>query len=160
MLISTGGLGSSLSQVFHFNSPTYEATLSLTLPIKNHAAEANLGDALVSQRRDQYQERQTKQNITLESANAVHMLEVSKLSVEAAKVALDLAQKTLHAEERKYELGSETIFFVLEAQTELSSAEQSLVQAQVNYQLAVAAVDHATGDLLGHHHVQIVDRPN
>ena len=160
MLISTGGLGTSLSQVFHFNSPTYAATLSLTLPIKNHSAEANLGDALVSQRRDQYQERQTKQNITLEAANAVHMLEVSKLSVEAAKVALDLAEKTLHAEERKYELGSETIFFVLEAQTELSSAEQSLVQAQVNYQLAVAAVDHATGDLLDHHHVQILDRPN
>jgi outer membrane protein len=160
VLISPGGLGESLSQVFHFNAPTYQATLSLTLPIKNHAAEANLGDALVSQRHDQYQERQTKQSITLEASNAVHMLEVSKLSVEAAKVALDLAEKTLKAEERKYELGSETIFFVLEAQTELSTAEQSLVQAQVNYQLAVAAVDHATGDLLDHHHIQIVDRPN
>lgn len=158
VLIATGGLGTSLNQLFHFNSPTYAATLSLTLPIKNHAAEANLGDALVSQRRDQYQERQTKQNVTLEAANAVHMLEVSKLTVEAAKVALDLAQKTLKAEERKYELGSETIFFVLEAQTELSTAEQSLVQAQVNYQLAVAAVDHATGDLLDHHHVQFTDR--
>lgn len=157
MLIATGGLGSSLSQLFQFNSPTYAATLSLSLPIKNHAAEANLGDALVSQRRDRYQERQTKQNITLEATNAVHLLEVSKLSVEAAKVALDLTEKTLHAEERKYELGSETIFFVLEAQTELSAAELSLVQAQVSYQLAVAAVDHATGDLLDHHHVQIVN---
>jgi outer membrane protein len=158
VLIATGGLGTSLNQVFHFNSPTYTATLSLTLPIKNHAAEANLGDALVSQRRDQYQERETKQNVTLEATNAVHLLEVSKLTVEAAKVALDLAQKTLKAEERKYELGSETIFFVLEAQTELSTAEQSLVQAQVNYQLAVAAVDHATGDLLEHHHVQFSER--
>jgi outer membrane protein len=158
VLLATGGLGTSLNQVFHFNSPTYTATLSLTLPIKNHAAEANLGDALVSQRRDQYQERETKQNVTLEATNAVHLLEVSKLTVEAAKVALDLAQKTLKAEERKYELGSETIFFVLEAQTELSTAEQSLVQAQVNYQLAVAAVDHATGDLLEHHHVQFSER--
>ena len=158
VLIANGGLGTSLNQLFHFNSPTYAATLSLTLPIKNHGAEANLGDALVSQRRDQYQERQTKQNVTLEATNAVHLLEVSKLTVEAAKVALDLAQKTLKAEERKYELGSETIFFVLEAQTELSAAEQSLVQAQVNYQLAVAAVDHATGDLLEHHHVQFSDR--
>ena len=159
-LIATSGLGSSLSQVFQFNSPTYGATLSLSLPIKNHAAEANLGDALVSRKRDQYQERQTRQNVTLETANAVHMLEVSKLSIEAAKVALDLAQKNLHAEERKYELGADTIFFVLEAQTELAQAEQSLVQAQINYQLAVAAVDHATGDLLDHHHVQIADHVN
>ncbi|HYL65326.1 MAG TPA: TolC family protein [Candidatus Methylomirabilis sp.] len=159
-LIAAGGLGTSLDQLFHFNSPTYGASLNLTLPIKNHAAEASLGDALVSRKRDQYQERQTKQNITLETTNAVHMLEVSKLSIEAAKVALDLAEKNLHAEERKYELGVDTIFFVLEAQTELAQAEQSLVQAQINYQLSVAAVDHATGDLLDHHHVQITDHVN
>lgn len=156
-LISSGGLGDSLSQLFHFSSPTYGATLSLRLPITNHAAEASLGDALVSRKRDQYQERQTKQSVELEATNAVHMLEVSKLSMEAAKVALDLAEKNLHAEERKYELGADTIFFVLEAQTELAQAEQSLVQAQINYELAVAAVDHSTGDLLDHHHVQIAD---
>jgi outer membrane protein len=149
--------GSSLSQLFHFTYPTYGATLSLTLPIRNHLAEANLGDALASQQHDQYLERQTRQNITLEVTNAVHLLEQSKLSVEAAKIALDLAEKNLHADERKYELGAQTIFFVLEAQTELAQAEQNLVQAQIGYQLAVAAVDHATGDLLEHHHVQIQD---
>lgn len=157
VLLSSGGLGDSLSQVFHFNSPTYGASLSLRLPIKNHAAEASLADALVTRKRDQYQQRQTKQGIELEATNAVHMLEVSKLSMEAAKVALDLAEKNLQAEQRKYELGADTIFFVLEAQTELAQAEQSLVQAQINYQLAVAAVDHSTGDLLTHHHVQISD---
>ncbi len=155
--ISTGGLTDSLNQTFHFTFPTYGFSLSLNLPIKNHAAEASLGDALVSRRRTQYQERQTRQGITLEVTNAVHMLEQAKLSVEAAKVALDLAQKNLHAEERKYELGAQTVFFVLEAQTELAQAELSLVQAQIGYQLAVAAVDHATGDLLTHHHVQIVE---
>lgn len=156
-LISTGGLADSLNQLFRFSAPTYGVTLSLSLPIKNRSAEANLGDALVSRRRDQYQERQTRQNINLEATNAVHLLEVSKLNIEASKSALDLAEKSLHAEERKYELGSETIFFVLEAQTELAQAEQNLVQANVNYQLAVAAVDHATGDLLEHHHVEIAD---
>lgn len=159
-LISSGGLGDSLSQLFHFSSPTYGATLSLRLPITNHAAEASLGDALVSRQRDQYQERQTKQSVELEATNAVHMLEVSKLSMEAAKVALDLAEKNLQAEQRKYELGADTIFFVLEAQTELAQAEQSLVQAQINYQLAVAAVDHSTGNLLDHYHVQIADHVN
>jgi outer membrane protein len=159
-IIATGGLGTSLNQLFQFSAPTYGATISLTLPIKNHGAEANLADALVSRKRDQYQQRQTTQSVTLEATNAVHMLEVSKLSIEAAKVALDLAEKNLHAEERKYELGADTIFFVLEAQTELAQAEQSLVQAQINYQLAVAAVDHSTGDLLDHHHVQILERAN
>ena len=149
------GLNNSLSQVFHFTYPAYGASLSLNLPIKNHNAEANLADAAVSRRRDQYQQRRTTQNITLEVTNAVHALEQAKLSMEASKVALDLAEKTLRADERKYELGAETVFFVLDAQTQLAQAELNLVQAHVNFQLAVAQLDHATGDLMEHHHVEI-----
>ena len=78
--------------------------------------------------------------------------------IEAAgKEALDLAKKNTAAEQRKYELGSGTIFLVLEAQTEEATAEQTLLQAQVGYQLAVAAVDHATGELLEPYHVQIAE---
>ncbi len=151
------GLTGSLGQSFHFTYPTYGASLSLTLPVRRHSAQANLADALISRSRDQYQERRTNQSITLEVTNAVHSLEQAKLSMEAAKVAADLARDTLHADERKYELGAETVFFVLDAQNQLAQAELSLIQSQVNFQLAVAQVDHATGDLLDHHHVQIVE---
>src|SRR5262249_52278345 len=60
------GFADSLGQAFHFTYPTYGASLTLNLPIRRHAAEANLADALVSHRQDQYQERKTNQNITLE----------------------------------------------------------------------------------------------
>src|SRR6266576_2793159 len=156
-LITITGLGDSLSQTLHFTYPAYGAALSLSLPVKKHSAEANLADADASRRRDQYQERRTNQNITLEVTNAVHALEQAKLSMEASKVALDLAQKSLRADERKYELGAETVFFVLDSQIVLAQAELNLIQAQVNFQVAVAQVDHATGDLLDHHHVQILD---
>jgi len=149
------GLNNSLSQVFHFTYPAYGASLSLTLPIRNHSGQANLADALVSRTRDQYQERQTNQSITLEVTQAVHSLEEAKLTMEAAKVAVDLARDTLKADERKYELGAEAVFFVLDAQTQLAQAELNLIQAQISYQLAVAQLDHATGDLLEHHQVQI-----
>jgi len=46
---------------------------------------------------------------------------------------------------------------VLEAQTEEATAEQTLLQAQVGYQLAVAGLDHATGELLEPYHVQIAE---
>src|SRR6266403_238352 len=157
-LITITGLGDSLGQTFHFPYPAYGAALSLSLPVKNHSAEANLADADASRRRDQYQERRTNQSITLEVTNAVHALEQAKLSIEASKVALDLAQKSLRADERKYELGAETVFFVLDSQIVLAQAELNLIQAQINLQVAVAQVDHATGDLLDHHHVQILER--
>ena len=156
-LSSSTGFGDSFSQTFHFTYPAYGASLSLNLPIRRHSAQANLADALVGRSRDQYQERRINQSITLEVTNAVHALEQAKLSMEAAKVATDLARDTLHADERKYELGAEPVFFVLDAQTQLAQAELNLIQSQVNYQLAVAQLDHATGDLVDHHHVQIIE---
>jgi outer membrane protein TolC len=154
-LLSRGGLGDSLGQLFGLKYPTYGASLTLNLPIKNHGGEADLADAVVSQRTDQYSQARTTQTITLEVTNAVHLLEQAKLTLQAGKISKDLAQKNLHAEERKYQLGDTTIFFVLDAQTQLANAEFSLAQAQTSYQTAVASLDHATGKLLDNHQVQI-----
>jgi HAE1 family hydrophobic/amphiphilic exporter-1 len=148
---------SSLSQLFGFGYPTYTAQLSLNFPLRNRAAQAELGSALVSRRSDLYSQRRLQEQITLDVSNAVHQLEQAKLTIVAGKEALDLAKKNMSAEQRKYELGSGTIFLVLEAQMEVATAEQSLLQAEVGYQLALATVDHATGELLEPYHVQIAN---
>lgn len=152
-----GGLGDSLNQLFGFGFPSYGFSLTLNLPVKNRAAQADVGTALISRRRDLYTDRQLREQITLEVANAVHQLEQAKLGLAASKESEDLAQKNLAAEQHKHELGSQTIFFVLEAQTELAQAEAGLLQAQVGYRLAVTAVEHATGKLLETYHVQIAE---
>jgi len=150
-LVSNGGFGDSLSQLGGFNFPTYGINLQMRFPIRNSAAAADLGTALVSKRRSLYQMRSLEQSISTEVKNAVHDLELAELVITAAQTSRDLAAKNLAAEERKYQLGAETIFFVLDAQNQLSQAEQSLVQAQVFYQKALAEVDHARGSLLAKH---------
>src|SRR5580693_5585201 len=87
--VANTGIGTSLSQSFRFAFPAYGATLSLSLPIRNHGAEANLADAVVSRGHDQYQQRETNQSILLDVTSAVHALEAAKLGMEAAKVAVD-----------------------------------------------------------------------
>ncbi|HEV2400944.1 MAG TPA: TolC family protein [Candidatus Sulfotelmatobacter sp.] len=146
-----------IHQVFAFSYPTYEAQLTLNLPLKNRAAKAEMGSALVSKHNDLYSQRLMQEQVTLDVSNSVHLLEESKLSIAASKEALDLAQKTMAAEQRKYELGSSTVYLVLEAQTELASAQQTLLQAEVGYQLAIAALDHSTGEMLEPYHVQIAE---
>jgi outer membrane protein len=146
-----------INQMFRFGYPAYTAQLTLNLPVKNRTAQAEMGSALVSRRSDLYSERLVREQVTLDVRNAVHQLEQAKLSIAASKEALDLAQKTMAAEQRKYQLGSGTIFFVLEAQTELATAQQTLLQSEVGYQMAIAAVDHATGELLEPYHVQIAE---
>jgi len=156
-IVSTGGLGTSFNQLFGFSYPGYGATLTLNLPIRNRAAQADLGSALVARHRDLYSQQQVREQITFDVNNSVHQLEEAKLTLEAGKTALDLAEKTLSADQRKYELGSETIFFLLDSQTRVANARASLLQAQIDYQNAVSAVDYATGSLLDAYQVQIAE---
>jgi outer membrane protein len=157
VVISRGGLLDSFGQLSTLDYPTYGFTVQLNLPLRNRRAEADLGSSLAQQRRTVYQERQLEQAITLEVKNAVNQLDQAKLSIDAAKLTRDLAQKNLQAEQRKYELGVDTIFFVLDAQTQLAIAEQNLIQSQIAYQRALAAVDHARGSLLSRYSVRVTN---
>lgn len=154
-LTSPGGFGSSFSQLFGFGFPEYGGTLTLNLPVKNRGGQARLGNALVSKTRDLYSSRQVQELITRQVRDAVNQLNETKLTLAAAENSFDLAKKTLVAEQRKYELGAETNFYVLDAQERLAQAELALLQAQISYQLAVAAVHHASADLISPYHLQI-----
>ena len=155
VVVDPGGLSDALGQLGRFDFPSYGFTVSLRLPIRNRNAEAEMGNALVAKRRSLYQMRQREQAVLLEVRNAVHELEKAKLSVAASRIARDLSQKNLEAETRKYELGVTTIFFVLDAQTQLANAEVALVQAEISYQRALTGLHRATGDILEAHSVQI-----
>jgi outer membrane protein TolC len=154
-LIAKGGFGSSFNQLSGFGFPGYGATLTLNLPIRNRAAQANLGSALVARHSDQFAAQQTREQIVLQVNDAVRLLEESKLTLEAGKTSYDLAQKSLAAEQRKFELGTETNYFVLDAQTKMAQADLDLLQTQINYQIARVAVEHATGSLLKPYHIEI-----
>jgi outer membrane protein len=145
-----------MSQLFGFGYPGYGGTLSLTLPVRNRGGQATLGSALVSRTHDLYASGQIREQITREVHDAVHQLDEARQALTAGRDSFDLAKKTLASEQRKYELGAETNFFVLDAQTRLAQAELILLQTQVNYRIALAAVGHSTGDLLSPYHIQIV----
>jgi len=156
-LIAPGGFGSSFGQLFGFDYPGYGATLTLQLPLRNHPAEASLGNALVAQSHDRYSSRYVREQITRDVADAIEQLTQAKLALEAAKSSYGLAQKSLEADQQKYELGAETIFFVLDSQSRLAQAESALLQTEVSYQLALASLGYATGDNLTPWNVQIRD---
>jgi outer membrane protein len=143
-----GGLGDALSQMFGFGYPMYSVGLTLRLPIKNHAASADMADALVSKKRDALNVRTTQQQVRLDVVTAVSQVESSKDAMKLAVVARDYSQKYLESEQKKYELGNSTIFFVLQAQQALVSAESSVVQNAVSYRRNLMNLLLRTGDLL------------
>jgi len=154
-LPTSGGLSTSLNQIFNFGFPGYIAGLTLNLPIKNRAAQAELGTALVTRHSDLYSAQLTREQIMQQVSNAVYQLEQAKLSIAAGKTALELAQKTLGAEQRKAQLGAAEVFYQLDAQTKVAAAEAALLQSEVDYQTAVASLHNVTGSLLQDYNVQI-----
>jgi outer membrane protein TolC len=143
-----GGFGDALSQMFGFGYPMYSFGLTLRLPIKNHQASADMADALVTKKRDSLNVRTVRQQVRLDVLTAVSQVESSKDAMRLSVVAQDFARKYMEAERKKLELGNSTIFFVLQAQGALVTAESSVVQNSVGYRRNLMNLLLRTGDLL------------
>ena len=143
-----GGLGDALDQLFGFGFPTYQMGLTLNFPLRDRRAAADYADAVVNKRLDLMRVRNAEQTTRLEVLNAITEIERSRASVELARVALDFAQKRLDAEQKKFDLGTTTLFFVLQAQTDFNTAQSNLVNQTVTFRRNLTTMMRATGDLL------------
>lgn len=146
--VTPGGFSDALNQLFGFNYPVYGFTLSLRLPLRDSAAQANLADALVTKKTDALRVRDAEQTVRLEVLNAATQVESSKASVRLATIARDLAQKTYEAELKKYELGTNIMFIVLDAQNRLTLAQSRLLTESVGYRRNQLSLLRTTGELL------------
>ncbi len=142
------GWTTSLDQIFQFRYPTYSMGLSLNLPLRNRRAAADLANSSIQKKRDLYQLRSQEQRIRQEVLNAVAGVELAKAALEQATVARDFAQKRVDAEQKKYDLGVQVAFFVLEAQTDLALANADVVAQSIAYRRSMLDLLQSTGELL------------
>jgi len=150
-----GGPLDALNQLFGFGFPTYSIGLNLSLPIRDRNATANLADALVSRKADLYRIRSTEESVRQQVLNALTSIEQSKESIALAQKVQDLARKRVDAEQKKYDLGTTTIFFVLAAQTDLTLAESTLVRESINLRRNLLGLYQSTGDLLNQRSIRL-----
>jgi outer membrane protein TolC len=143
-----GGIADALDQMFGFGYPTYYASLTLNLPIRNRAASAAMATATVQKKTDMLNLRNQQQAIRLNILTAVSRLEGAKEQLKLAKTAMDFAQKNLDAENTKFQLGTETNQNVINAQTVLVQAESAVVTNQVGVRMNLLNLLTQTGELL------------
>lgn len=143
-----GGVGDALGQLFGFGFPTYQAGLTLTLPIRSRAASATMANALIVKKTDALNLRNQQQNIRLNVLTAVTNLEGAKEQLKLAVVQRDFAQKNLDAENEKYRLGTEINQNVINAQQVLVQAESSVATQQINVRKNLLNLLTQTGELL------------
>jgi outer membrane protein len=145
--VTPGGLGNALDQVFRSSFPTYSVGLNVRFPVRDRRGAADLADAAVNKRLDALRIRLFEQQVRQEVLEAVTRVEGSRSSVKLAQVSADFARKRLEAEQRKYELGATTIYFLLDAQNTFSQAQADLVSQSIKYRHNVVNLLRATGTL-------------
>jgi outer membrane protein len=155
--ISKGGLTSALQNVFQNEFPTYSVGLNLTLPIRNRSAQSDSARAQLDQRQETVQYRQQENAIVISVRNALIALQQDRSQVAAAEKARSLAQQTLDAEQKKYQLGSSTSYNVVLRSRDLTAAQGTALRAQTNLTEALVNFNQAMGRTLEVHHITVAD---
>jgi len=150
-----GGVGDVFSQLFGFRFTGYSAGFTLRIPIGNRAARADYERAVNEQQLSVMRKGATGQKIALEVRNAYTQVQMQAARVAAARTAHDLAVRRLDAEQKKFELGTSTVRFVLEEQRNLAQAETDDIQALVNYTKSLVEYDRAVGATLERNNIEI-----
>jgi len=155
--VSHGGVGDALDDVFKNQFPTYSAGLTLTMPLRNRSAQADSARAQFDERQLQVQYRQTENTIVINVRNAIIALQQDRSQVAAAEKARNLAQQTLDAEQKKYQLGSSTSYQVVLRSRDLTAAQGTALRAQANLAEALVLFNQAMGRTLEVQHITVAD---
>jgi outer membrane protein len=150
-----GGLGDAFGQLFGYNYTGYSFGFNLSIPLTNKAALADNARAVTQKGSLQAKRTQLAQQIALDVRNAQTVVIMSKAQIAAAEKALELANVELDAEQKKFQLGTSQLRFVLEEQRNVTDAETTNIQALVNYSKAIVDYDRAIGRTLRKNNVEI-----
>jgi len=152
------GLSTAQSQIFHNDFPTYAAQLTLTLPLRNRAAQADNIHAQLVKRQMEAQTQQIKNNALLDVRNTTIAVEQGRAQVQAASKARELQQQTFDAERKKYDLGASTVYNVILTQRDLITAQGTELRALANLAEAKANYERALGRTLEVNSVTIASK--
>jgi outer membrane protein TolC len=151
------GLRDSLQQTFGLDFPEYGGGFSLTLPLRNRAAQAENLRAQMEQDQGEISLKRSQNQIALEVRQAVIGLVQGKAQVAAAHEAVRLAQQTLDAEQKKLAAGVSTPYQVILRERDLVDAQQSDVETIVSYSKALVEMDRAMGTTLDRNGILLQD---
>lgn len=152
-----GGYSDAIEQVLGFEFPSWRASLTFGLPLRNIGARAEAKRAELDLEQARADEVSIRQVITVEVRQAARDIDTLAKQIAATRTAREAAERNLDAERRRYENGMTTNFNVLLIQQELSDARSRELAALVAYNKSVAAFHRAVGDLLERRGITVDD---
>ena len=153
----TTSYADTLNQLVNSTAPDKGIGLQLNIPLRNRAAQAVQIRSELEYRQAEMRLQQIENQVSVEVRNAQYAVQQNRASVDSAKAAVALGHESLDAEQKKYQFGTSTNTLVLQYQSQLATAESTLVNAMVAYEKSRVELDRATGQLLDHAGISIDD---
>ena len=139
------------------NAPNHGVGFVFTLPLTRRAERSRYRASHELRAQAELRLKQQEEWVLREIADAADSVRYSWDRVGLTRRARMLAVEALAAEERKLAGGKSTIFFVLQLQGDLASAESSEARARGDYLQALARLSFANGTLLERHGLHFQD---
>ncbi|HZU27193.1 MAG TPA: TolC family protein [Bryobacteraceae bacterium] len=152
-----GGYGNLAAQIFRRNFPSYSAGFSLSITLRNRAAQSDYATSMLELRQNQLNLQKNMNQVRVDVQNAMIGLRQARVRYEAALKARQLQQQTLDADQKKLGLGATTPYQVIQDQRDMATAVSSEVQSMANYSHARIALEQALGTTLEDHGVTLTE---
>ena len=133
--------GSTLGQVFSSDFPTWTLGVQFSYPLGNSTQQANYARAKIERDQSAARVRASELAIVREVRQAALRLEQDRQRIETTKLARELAEQRLDAEQKRFEVGMSTSFLVIQAQRDLAIARNSELTSLLDYQLSLIAFE-------------------
>jgi HAE1 family hydrophobic/amphiphilic exporter-1 len=153
-----GGYGQTLANVFRGETRQIIVGVTIQIPFKNRTAEADLAYAKIQREQLAAQSRSQEQTIEVEVRNSAQAVETARRRVLASRAALRSAEEQLAGERRLYQVGRSTTFLLFQRENALVNAQNQELQAETDYNKALADLQRATSTTLRSNNV-IIDSP-
>ena len=155
-----GGFGRSMANMFRSDAPNYSVGVTISFPLRNRTAKANLAGAVVQKNQIDTQIRSQEQVVIVEVRNAVQAVETARQRVLAARRARANAEIQLEGERRLYDSGRSTTFLLFQRENALANARNAEIRAETDYSKAVADLQRATSTTLRLNNIDVVSPTN
>ena len=146
---------SATSSTFHGNDPSgWSLGLTGSIPIGNDTAKANLRSSILSRLQSIATKEGRRQQVTKDVHDALDNLESSWMTYVATLYEQQATQNRYDATNKLYGSNQVSSTDVTQAIMALGEAKLTMLQATVNYQVAMVQLATATGTLMGHSQVE------
>ena len=152
-----GASSDALRDALKFKYKNWSFGLTLSIPITSIVTRAQYAQAKVSLEQAQVDLQNQEQQAFLEIRDAVRGVQTSYKQVQAYRLARELAQEKLDAEQKKLKVGLATNYEVLLHQRDLADAQSSELRAVIDYNLALAVLDRTLGVTLKKKNIKMTE---